>query len=314
MASELAELLALSRELRSKKGLEPLLQTIAESAARLLDTRRVSVRLLDPQRTRLLASARAGEPLHRNPVHEFTLGEGLVGWIAQHGQALRLDDAEQDARFVPRPDMKEHMGAFLGVPILADADCLGVLAAVHPTAGHFSERHRELLELLASLSVPFLEIARLARLSHIDPLTGAYNRNALEVLLEERATLSVAMVDVDHFKAINDQHGHAAGDDVLRRLTQVIASVLRPSDAVVRFGGEEFLLVLPEVSLGEAQRIAERARAAVEAISSFPSPVTISIGIAEHRQGEAPMTLIERADAALYAAKKAGRNRVEVAS
>jgi GAF domain-containing protein len=215
--SHVSELVALTRELRGKKGLETLLQTVAEHAARLLDTPRASVRLIDPQRSRLLASARSGEPLHKNPVHEFSLGEGLVGWIALHAQPLRAGRAEEDPRFLPRPDMKEHMGSFVGVPILADLDCLGVLSAVHPTPEHFTEEHQDVLELLAALSAPYLEIARLARLSHLDPLTGAYNRNALEVLIEVRATLSVAMVDVDHFKDINDRHGHPTGDEVLRR-------------------------------------------------------------------------------------------------
>src|SRR5688500_10100589 len=132
MASDVAQLVALTRELRRRKGLESLLQTVADHAAQLLDTPRASVRLLDPQRTRLLASVRAGEALHLNPVHEFSLGEGLVGWIAAHGQALRAGRAEEDPRFLPRPDMKEHMGSFLGVPILGDLDCLGVLSAVHP--------------------------------------------------------------------------------------------------------------------------------------------------------------------------------------
>jgi diguanylate cyclase (GGDEF)-like protein len=315
MSSPVSELVALTRELRGKQGLETLLQTIAEHAARIIGTTRVSIRLLDPQRTRLLASARAGEPLHKNPVHEFPLGEGLVGWIALHAQPLRAGRAEEDPRFQHRPDMKEQMGSFVGVPILADLDCLGVLSAVHPSPDHFGEEHQELLELLAALSAPYLEIARLARLTHIDPLTGAYNRNALEALIETRATLSVAMVDVDHFKEVNDRHGHPVGDEVLRRLTKVVASVLRPSDAVVRYGGEEFLLVLPEVSLAEAQRIAERARAAVEltAFMVVPSQVTISLGIAEHLPGETVETLLSRADEALYRAKKSGRNRVEVA-
>ena len=315
MSPPISELVALTRELRGKQGLETLLQTIAEHAARILGTTRVSIRLLDPQRTRLIASARAGEPLHNNPVHEFPLGEGLVGWIALHAQPLRAGRAEEDPRFQQRPDMKEQMGSFVGVPILADLDCLGVLSAVHPSPDHFSEEHQELLELLAALSAPYLEIARLARLTHIDPLTGAYNRNALEALIETRATLSVAMVDVDHFKEVNDRHGHPVGDEVLRLLTKVVASVLRPSDAVVRYGGEEFLLVLPEVSLAEAQRIAERARAAVEltAFMVVPSQVTISLGIAEHLPGETVEALLSRADEALYRAKKSGRNRVEVA-
>src|SRR5581483_10323874 len=129
--------------------------------------------------------------------------------------------------------------------------------------------------------------------------------------------LSVAMADVDRFKLINDHYGHAIGDEVLKHVAHVLAAAVRVGDAVIRFGGEEFLLVLPKVDLQTAWNIAERARAAVESSGVVAGGVairaTISIGVAERRGNESRDELIKRADQALYVAKDAGRNRIETA-
>jgi len=130
--------------------------------------------------------------------------------------------------------------------------------------------------------------------------------------------LSVLMVDADHFKAINDTHGHAAGDQVLRHLAALLTKALRAGDWVGRLGGEEFLAVLPDASLEHTRSIAERMR---EAIAAAPCTtpkgvlaITVSIGAASHRaDGETSAALLQRADAALYTAKTEGRNRVSVA-
>lgn len=324
MPSELSTLTGLTLELSDRLALELMLQRIVDRAAILLDTPRVSVRLLDPTRTRLVASARAGAPMHHNAGAEFKLGEGLVGWIAQHARAMRLDDAESDARFLPRADQKQKLGAFLGVPLVSGRACIGVLSSVHPDRAHFTAHHEELLSLMAGICAPHVEVARLQRLSQVDPLTGALNRRGLDLafpepLADELAQpLSVAMADVDHFKTINDDYGHAIGDQVLKHVTQVLAAAVRVGDAVIRYGGEEFLLVLPKVDLATAWNIAERARAAVEESGVVAGGVairgTISIGVAERRGGESRDALIRRADEALYAAKNAGRNRIETAS
>jgi two-component system cell cycle response regulator len=166
-------------------------------------------------------------------------------------------------------------------------------------------------------------------LAAIDALTGLGNRRFFEKQLAEtleRAahggrSLSLMMIDVDHFKDINDRHGHEAGDHVLRSLAQRIKGVLRRSDPVCRFGGEEFLVLLPDTSLAIAERVAERIRAAIEATpfrldaeGAQTIPVTISIGLAERGVDANAEALLRRADRALYASKTAGRNRVTVAA
>ncbi len=151
-----------------------------------------------------------------------------------------------------------------------------------------------------------------------DPLTGLLNRAALDELRarpdsQERFRMSdyvLAVVDIDHFKQVNDRYGHLIGDEVLRAVAGVIARSKRQGDIAVRYGGEEFLIVLLATPLSGAFEIAERIRENVT-LEPLPFPVTVSIGIASsHAPGETPERVFERADQALYRAKSAGRNRV----
>ncbi len=161
-----------------------------------------------------------------------------------------------------------------------------------------------------------------------DPLTGLYNwrytNNHLESLIARHQPggrgLAAMMLDLDRFKSINDSHGHGAGDEVLREFARRLRENVRSIDLVSRVGGEEFLVVMPDILPENAERVAERVRGAVEEAGfqldgvPAPLPVTVSIGLAFHRPGEAGNALINRADAALYASKNSGRNMVTLAA
>jgi diguanylate cyclase (GGDEF)-like protein len=159
----------------------------------------------------------------------------------------------------------------------------------------------------------------LERLSTIDTLTGLSNRRHLMDLLAheiERAKragqpFSILMLDVDHFKKYNDTHGHQAGDEVLARVSTVLRNSIRPYDCAARYGGEEFLVMLSATSLDRAKESAERIRKQVRAEQFEGGSVTISIGVAEYpSQGDTAKSVIGEADAALYEAKRAGRDRI----
>ena len=165
----------------------------------------------------------------------------------------------------------------------------------------------------------------LLRLSRTDPLTGAFNRRAFMEALEEefdrahryRHPLTAMTLDLDHFKQINDQYGHAAGDKALKGFVAVISPELRSSDCFARMGGEEFAVLLPETALDAATPLAERLRVAVEGLSlsseEGPFGLTVSIGLANLRDTDtSPDQILNRADRALYRAKAQGRNRVQV--
>lgn len=162
---------------------------------------------------------------------------------------------------------------------------------------------------------------QLEHLSATDPLTGAYNRRGfLQRLNEEigradrfEQPLCVILLDVDHFKRVNDAHGHQVGDEVLLKLGQTVARTVRGSDVFGRWGGEEFILMVPQEDLANAELIAEKLRTEVAATAMAENvAVTISLGVSRYRRGEAAVDLIARADQALYAAKAGGRNRTVV--
>jgi diguanylate cyclase (GGDEF)-like protein len=158
----------------------------------------------------------------------------------------------------------------------------------------------------------------------VDPLTGVLNRRSfMELSGREDARarrggrmLSVLMLDIDHFKKINDTYGHPAGDGVIKRLAETCAQALRPSDIVGRYGGEEFIISLPETEEKEAQLVAERLRRSIadNAVSTVRGPIriTVSIGLATSAEDVPLADIIQRADTALYQAKTGGRNRVEI--
>jgi diguanylate cyclase (GGDEF)-like protein len=158
-----------------------------------------------------------------------------------------------------------------------------------------------------------------------DPLTGVFNRRTFLDLSNKEAAraqrrgslTSVFMIDIDHFKRINDTYGHPVGDLVIKALAETATKGLRPTDILARYGGEEFVITLPETDADVAHRVAERLRAALERLV-VPSEggevrFTVSIGVATFATGVSIALAMERADHALYRAKEGGRNRVEVA-
>lgn len=157
----------------------------------------------------------------------------------------------------------------------------------------------------------------LVQLATKDPLTGAGNRRRLDGKLNEvvnahrrnGATASMLMLDLDHFKSVNDAHGHAVGDQILQRVTEIINLRIRVTDGLYRIGGEEFVVVIEGQSAERATQLAEQLRTLVEANQLVPDQaVTISLGVAELRKNETAKDWLHRADEALYRAKRAGRN------
>jgi diguanylate cyclase (GGDEF)-like protein len=195
------------------------------------------------------------------------------------------------------------LAAVLAVAQVAYIVLLAAIATLR--AGyHRAEAHAQLMQSLATT----------------DPLTGLPNRRALDDGLQaalaaahrHAESVSVALIDVDHFKRINDRCGHATGDRVLVQLGHRLAADLRASDRLGRWGGEEFLLICGHTPLPAALELAERLRASVAGFGfGHGEPVTVSIGVAQVRQGDDAQSLLQRADEALYRAKDAGRDRVE---
>jgi diguanylate cyclase (GGDEF)-like protein len=178
-----------------------------------------------------------------------------------------------------------------------------------------------IISLARSLSSVDRHLMDAERNSTTDDLTGIHNRRYFERRLEEELTLSLRseaplsliLVDIDHFKSVNDRYGHQAGDAVLQWVVSIAGSTLPPSSVFCRYGGEEFAIMVPDAALSQAAAVAERMRAMVASSSWAPEnlTLTVSAGVAEVSADDTPRSLVGRADQALYLAKKNGRDRVE---
>ena len=192
-----------------------------------------------------------------------------------------------------------------------------------------AEVRRELRQSQQALQQRLTEIenlqGQLSEQANRDSLTGLYNRRFLDASLERELAgaartnqaLSLLLLDIDHFKVINDGFGHSAGDEVLRQTGQLLLSLSRKSDLCCRYGGEEFLLLMPQTSLAQAQACAEKIRTAMQTLrvqyGAHDISATVSIGLASFPGAASSAdALIDGADHALYAAKRGGRNRVEI--
>jgi diguanylate cyclase (GGDEF)-like protein len=186
------------------------------------------------------------------------------------------------------------------------------------TAGLPASQRRAVAELMRgqfALSLRRVILFRsLQELARSDPLTGSWRRwygeARLNELVEGGAVVAACVVDIDHFKRVNDSHGHAGGDLVLTAVAKALAGVVRSEDLVARLGGEEFLVLLPATPPIGAAQVAERLRQSVASLTGLPQAVTVSVGVACCHRDESAGELVARADAALYRAKAEGRDRV----
>jgi diguanylate cyclase (GGDEF)-like protein len=201
----------------------------------------------------------------------------------------------------------------------ADGTPIGVVGTLQDIS---EQRATELVLLMAGAAAE--EAAKQAiTVAETDQLTGIANRRKLLATIEQHVdlahsgsvSLSCAMIDIDHFKIINDRFGHGVGDRVLQTLAMTAKAALRAGDLIGRLGGEEFVVVLPDAAEDQAILIGERIRSAIEAIRIDGLPaITVSIGVATCAPDSSAGELLARADAALYAAKRAGRNAIRLAA
>ncbi len=285
--------------------------------------------IVEGERMRLAAHSGHDETFLK--LHEdFHVGQCLCGIAARDGELLVSRNCENDERHsISYMGMEPH--GHIIVPLKVLDTVVGVLYLYVEQDAVISKRKLELLSSIGSHLGVAIENSRLYEetklLSLHDPLTGLANRNLMNFELEKNFArsrrngnpISIIMLDLDYFKAYNDSFGHAAGDRLLQDISTVITSTIREIDVAVRYGGEEFLIILPDTDSAAATDVAERIRAFVEETAFCyseeqpPEHITISLGVAtlnEADKGEDE--LIGRADDALYQAKRKGRNRVEV--
>jgi diguanylate cyclase (GGDEF)-like protein len=328
---ELSLLFSVSRSLSTSLNLAPLLESFSRAGARAMEVDRFAILIYDERSKALVVSGSYG--FHDAAGHiegmRFYPGEGISGTVYEKRTMLYIRDLAKEHRFLHFRGKTSLEGSLLALPLPSGDKCLGVMLLNRTGVDAFSFEDVGLFHIIANQVASAVGNAVLYRktldLAIYDELTGLYNRRMLERRLEmewERAqrfgtTLTCIMVDVDHFKQFNDEHGHLVGDQVLRHAGQLVLGLVRKVDTVARFGGEEFSILLPRTEKREAYAVAEKLRHTVESKPTTVGKdgkslaVTISVGVASTEDGPGSATeLIDMADNALLLAKSSGRNRV----
>jgi diguanylate cyclase (GGDEF)-like protein len=273
----------------------------------------------------------------------FNFGEGITGLVAESKTPALIKNLAQEKRIKIRDYIEKQdnvpefltIGSMLSVPMLYQGKTVGVMDFFHPELNAFDDDDAALSHALGALAAVALVNADLyeatLELATSDPLTGVLNRRAMERLLDAEVNraerfgtpLALLMIDVDHFKNFNDRMGHVVGDLVLKEVAHRLKQSIRKVDAVARFGGEEFCVILPQTDARQALEVAHKLCIAIRAIEirgSSKQPLghfSISVGVAvfpthvpKTLSRNPSVELIHAADEALYQAKREGRDRV----
>ncbi len=328
--NELDLLFDVSQRLTSSLELDHVLQAMAELIGSRLGFQRFSILLFDEAESMLTFRHVFGPQGPGTSVGDsLPADEGLVGRAIQKGTHELVSDLVGLARNTPLENALPTTGSFLCVPMQHREKLYGVLNFTSPKKDAFSDDAIQFMTALSNQAAMAIANAQLFKetldLSVTDELTKLANRRQMKTALQmefDRARrfsndLSVIMIDIDHFKRYNDANGHLLGDQVLTGVARVLENNTRKVDTVARFGGEEFVIILPGQDKATASSVAEKLRKAV-AQNVFPRMasqpngyLSITAGVSCYpKDGDQPQALVDMADLALYVAKRAGRNRV----
>jgi len=322
-----------SKTLTSTLELNDILTAIMKKAKKLIKAETWSILLLDENTGELFLEKITGKKENRNRAKKFRLkvGEGIAGWVAQEGLPVIVPDVSIDKRFHSGLDKETDFTtrSLMCVPIKSKGTTLGVLEVINKTTnGPFTKDDLNLLMRLVDHAAVAIERAslyqKMAELSITDDLTKLFNTRYLnrtlemEVLRSNRhgSSLSLIFMDIDHFKNINDNYGHLVGSKLLVEMGQLLIRSLRTIDIVARYGGDEFVIVLPQTPPNAAIQIAERIRRSVGRNvflkrDGYSLRLTASFGVASYPESaKSKEDLLRLADEAMYRVKNQTRNGV----
>jgi diguanylate cyclase (GGDEF)-like protein len=328
---ELQALNEIGRALTSTLELSEVLRLVMGRAQALLRASRFSLLLLDEQTRDLRFEVASGPGAEKLAALRLPEGEGIAGWVVREGQAVLVHDVRDDPRFAARFDAISGRStrSVIAVPLLSKGRTLGVIEVVS-VEGERELTGEDLLTVrtLADHAAIAIDNAqayeRIRDLTIVDEHTGLFNSRHLHRVLEAEVVrserygrpFSLVFVDLDKFKEVNDRNGHQAGSAALREVGEVLRAGLRETDIPTRYGGDEYVILLPEADRAQAMMVAERLRAAVAGHEflverGLSVRLTASFGVATWPlDGRKADELLGRADAAMYLVKGASRNAV----
>ena len=260
-----------------------------------------------------------GESADKLPGVVIPKGIGIVGWIAETGKSLIIEDVAKDERFIGNVDKITGFNtkSIIGVPLKVNGKVFGVIELINKLNGEsFSAYELKLLQGIADFTAVALEkfyyIKAMKKIASMDSLTELLNRRSFDrVLVKEierckryNHPLSVLMIDIDYFKQINDKYGHPAGDNVLKRTADILSSNIRLPDSVYRYGGDEFVILMPDTSIEEAEIVRNRIIKDREILNEQEDIIPVSYSIGMHSAGpDGVDDILSNSDIDLYRQK-----------
>jgi diguanylate cyclase (GGDEF)-like protein len=334
-AGEVAVFHELGKALTSSLQLDQVLRTIMEKIDEFLHPDTWSLLLVDEATRELYFEIAIGKGAQTLKDIRIKMGQGLAGWVAQAGQPVVVPDTSRDERFFAAVDQKTKMEtrSIVAVPVRFRDHCLGVIELVNCVGPDgFSQRDLALLEALADYAAIAIENARhvqhIHELTITDDCTNLYNARHLHFMLETEIyrsqrygyEFSLIFIDLDHFKSVNDTHGHLTGSKLLGEIGQMIRSSCRLIDFAFRYGGDEFVVLLPQTSKENAYVVARRLHRLIRERtwlqdSGLEVHVTASVGVASYpSDAKTKSDLLHLADEAMYLVKNTTRDSVAAAN
>jgi len=322
-----------AKALTSSLELDAILQTIMQKMAEFFRPDTWSLLMVDEQRNELYFAIAIGEASESVKNLRLKMGEGIAGWVAQHGQTLIVPDVSKDPRFAKRIDESTQWEtrSIVCLPLRSRHRVLGVIQLVNVTLHNYSESEMFFLNALCDYAAIAIENARaveqIQELTITDDCTGLYNARHLYKILESEVyrsarynyEFSVIFIDLDHFKQVNDTHGHLIGSKLLAEIGFAVKSQLRLIDYAFRYGGDEFVVLLPQTDKDQAFVVAKRIQDTLRASQFCKAEglnlnVRASMGMATYpHDASTPRDIIERADEMMYAVKNSTRDSIGVA-
>jgi diguanylate cyclase (GGDEF)-like protein len=329
---QLATFTEIGKALTSTRDLKEILNVVMEEISELLQPKNWSLLLLDEVTDELRFELVVGEGSEKLKDLRLKVGEGVAGWVAKEMKPLLVPDVNKDQRFWRKADQvsKFTTQSIICVPLMTRGKCLGVIELINKVeeSAGFSEDDLLVLTTLADFTAIAIENAmflnKVQELTITDDLTGLHNSRFLHDRLGyevERARrfkyeLSMIFLDLDYFKEVNDVHGHLLGSKLLKETAQLLASMLRTVDMACRYGGDEFIILMPETSKKSAARVAEKLRASIKETAFLVDEgvnihLTASFGVASFPEdADSKEELIHKADHAMYSVKNRTRDGV----
>jgi len=322
-----------AKALTSSLDLDSILQTIMEKMAEFFRPDTWSLLMVDEQRSELYFAIAVGDAADSLKNVRLKVGEGIAGWVAQHGERLIVPDVNRDPRFTKRvDDMTEwKTQSIICVPLRSKHRVLGVIQLVNVELEGFKQDELSFLQTLCDYAAIAIENARavekIQELTITDDVTGLYNARHLYKTLETEVYRSarfgyeftVLFIDLDHFKQVNDTFGHLIGSKLLSEIGYLIKAQLRLIDYAFRYGGDEFVILLPQTSKDAALNVARRLRDNLRTTpfcsdEGLNLTVKASIGLATYpHDAKTPHDIIRQADEMMYLVKNTTRDNIGVA-